>query len=153
MRRQRCAYAPHWLVLSVDGARSFVEMCDRDSPMNALLYLQSAVSSVTDHADEKEAAAFRACMSHLLAVPPSRSESTAGSPASTGPTPLPAHVLDDDDTDAVMASSQDFDPLGKPGVPTSRATILARLAVFEDLLRFFPRDQQQPGEDLIDVAR
>jgi hypothetical protein len=125
-------------------------MCAIDTPMNALLYLQSAVAAVTDHGDDKEAVAFRSCMAHLLAVPASRTESAAGSPSS-GVVPLPVPVLDDD-TDAIMASSQDFDPFSKPVSP-SITTMRARLAVFEDLLRFFPKEHQQPSQDLIDVAR
>ena len=148
-----------------DRPHSFIEMCASESPMNALLYLQNSVASVTDHSDETEAAAFRACMSYLLAAPASRADSATNSPGSSGPLPLPPHMVnaieDDssDSTDAVMASSQDFDPLTKPaalggrGGPASRSTVMARHAVFEELLQFFPREERQPSEDLLDVAR
>ncbi|GAA97110.1 uncharacterized protein L969DRAFT_90539 [Mixia osmundae IAM 14324] len=47
----------------------FIEMCGQSPAMSALVYLQTSLSSVTNHSDEREAAAFRACMASLLARP------------------------------------------------------------------------------------
>ena len=46
-------------------------MCQTSPTLSALTYLQTTLSSVVDHSDEDETAAFRACMAALLAAPAS----------------------------------------------------------------------------------
>ncbi|CAH7688170.1 Muskelin N-terminus-domain-containing protein [Phakopsora pachyrhizi] len=52
----------------------FIELCEEGKDaVGALAYLQNDLFSVTNHLDEQEARLFRACTSHLLTGPGSRS--------------------------------------------------------------------------------
>lgn len=50
-------------------AHRFREMCEQDSPVKALQFLQKEVSSVVDHSSPAEAETFRSLLTHLLAPP------------------------------------------------------------------------------------
>jgi len=59
-------------------------MCEEESPVKALNFLQTQVSSVVDHSNAKETEIFRSLLTHLLTpslLPPS--PSSEGHPAST----------------------------------------------------------------------
>jgi len=50
--------------------QQFREMCEDATPVTALAYLQTEVSSVVDHLDSEETRVFRSLLSHLLTPPP-----------------------------------------------------------------------------------
>jgi hypothetical protein len=52
-------------------------MCEEASPVKALNFLQTEVSSVVDHNDPQETEIFRSLLSHLLAPPPATDPSEA----------------------------------------------------------------------------
>ena len=69
-------------------------MCEEESPVQALNFLQNQVSSVVDHSNAKETEVFRSLLTHLLTpslLPPSspsegssgRSPTSASSPSNT----------------------------------------------------------------------
>lgn len=69
-------------------------MCEEESPVQALNFLQTQVSSVVDHSNAKETEVFRSLLTHLLTpslLPPSspsegrsgRSPTSASSPSNT----------------------------------------------------------------------
>ncbi|GAA6040045.1 hypothetical protein JCM8097_004753 [Rhodosporidiobolus ruineniae] len=122
----------------------FTELCHAAPTVLALQYLQTDLSAVVDHSSPSESAAFRACMAGLLAAPPrfnvevemdmegSFSSSSAGSVHSSLPSPTSAEGKSDQEKEDEYA---------------------ARHKLWEELIRFFPRIERQPEEDLEDTVR
>lgn len=89
-------------------------MSEDSTPVQALAYLQTEVSSVVDHSDSEEAKVFRSLLSHLLTpTPKPAAASTAPSPSVTPPQDAdnaarnrrqspPGAFEDSGDEDAVM---------------------------------------------------
>jgi muskelin len=144
----------------------FVELCANEPSLSALLYLQTSLSSITDHSDESEATAFRSCMSYLLAVPP-RQQYTVADRGERMDEDDPADEsnadagVERDEASAErgkdgMVSVQDLTPrwpVKEAGGAVDQRTYEQRTQVFESLLRFFAPADQQPGEDLVDIVR
>lgn len=126
-------------------------MCSSEPSLVALVYLQENLSSVTDHEDETEGAMYRACMAHLLAG--NHSGAGVGPVDGAGGADDELMATDDADRD-YLASSQDFTaPQPRKSVDVDRREVYGqRTALFESLLRFFPSDQVQPVDDLLDVV-
>ncbi|KAF8893559.1 Muskelin N-terminus-domain-containing protein [Infundibulicybe gibba] len=61
--------------------QQFREMCEETSPVKALNFLQTEVSSVVDHGDPCETETFRALLTHLLAPAPTALPLKSPSPA------------------------------------------------------------------------
>jgi hypothetical protein len=121
-------------------------MCQTEPSVTALLYLQTSLSSVTNHQDEHEASAYRRCMHHLLVAGSDEDEYM-------GEALVEQAFEEADGEDAVMASSQDFAfSNGASGKAVDRTTWEERSATFQALLEFFPADLQQPSESLLDAV-
>jgi hypothetical protein len=120
-------------------------MCRTQPSVAALLYLQTSLSSVTNHHDEDEAAAYRRCMQHLLSAGDGGHDDDM---ADSMTEDTMARAVDGDD--AVMASSQDFAFGDAATSPVDRRTWEQRSVTFSALLEFFPSALQQPKESLLD---
>jgi hypothetical protein len=143
----------------------FVEMCANEPSLSALLYLQSALSSITDHSDEAEATAFRSCMAYLLAAPPRQQYPAAADSSDrmeedgdTAADKVDDHHCESDEQegDGGMVSPTDLSPrwpVKEAGAAVDQGTYEQRTKVFESLLRFFAPADQQPEEDLVDIVR
>lgn len=106
----------------------FDEMCQTEEPLDALAFLQTNLSELVDHSSELESAAFRQCISSLIAAPP-RSRSRLDSD-------------DDDSDDEVMNELKIVERVD----PTS-----GRSQAFLQLISFFDEKATQPREKLIDL--
>lgn len=124
----------------MEGFR-FVEMCSRESPISALLYLQTSLAAVVDHRDEAQATAFQQCMQNVITAPQSIFDDVD----------MNGHYIDKEDP---MAISQHY----LPKLTTTEVSDQFwehRTRLFEDLLTFFPTGSmnQQPEEELVDLLR
>jgi hypothetical protein len=127
--------------------------------MSALLYLQTAVSSVTDHSNEAEAMSFRSCMAHLLAAPRQPAAILTSEPMDedTVETGGDDDAVPDETHEERMVASPDSGPRWPvkeaDAAAVDQATYEQRTKVFESLLRFFSPADRQPAEDVVDIVR
>ncbi|KAJ7594503.1 Muskelin N-terminus-domain-containing protein [Mycena floridula] len=145
--------------------QQFREMCESTSPIKALNFLQTEVSSVVDHEDPVEAEIFRSLLTHLLApgvsashedsddsLPP-RKRSRPNTPeeavevlkSSAEVSPFIASIS----TESLQAKP---DPLEGTKDAVSSARFRQRNEVFESLLEFVPDTLKQPGGTLLDLV-
>ncbi|TCD65351.1 hypothetical protein EIP91_002790 [Steccherinum ochraceum] len=151
-------------------------MCEDSSPVQALAYLQTEVSSVVDHSDPEEAKVFRSLLSHLL-TPTSKSTSASSTPPQDDADTqkrkrsIPDSVGDLADEDEVMVELSDAsaDELEEspPVVSFQRdpdestwagnrpspnpERYKQRTEVFENLMKFVNEDARQPVQNLWDM--
>ncbi|GAA5890648.1 hypothetical protein JCM6882_000611 [Rhodosporidiobolus microsporus] len=120
----------------------FTELCATAPTVLALQYLQTSLSAVVDHSSPTESASFRACMAALLSAPARMN--------------VEVDLLGDVDMEASIGSLSSSSGAGEKGAgegevdPELYAT---RHKLFEELVRFFPRGERQPEEDLEDTGR
>lgn len=141
-------------------------MCETETSLTALQYLQSEVSSVVNHHSEKESAAFQKLLTFLLSRPmspiaPSRPQSL--------PHPTDHHKAVEDAADvdmsedaATAADSKAF-PLsgamaraslgGEADGTRSDELYNQRLKCFDSILEFVDPKAKQPKTDLVDLVK
>jgi hypothetical protein len=105
-------------------------MCQVESALDALVYLQTQLSAVVDHSNEVESNSFRSCLDSLLSAPPQLSM-----------------TLDDSDDE-----SDDVRSKKRVVIPPTISRQEARSRVFIELLNFFSEKVTQPREALVDVV-
>ncbi|GAA5824330.1 hypothetical protein JCM11251_000379 [Rhodosporidiobolus azoricus] len=120
----------------------FTELCRTAPTVLALQYLQTSLSAVVDHSSPTESASFRACMADLLASPPR----------------LNIEIDLDIDMEASIGSLSSRSAGGegageREGGEVDQTLYEERHRLFEELIRFFPRGERQPEEDLEDTGR
>lgn len=140
-------------------------MCETETSLSALQYLQLEVSTVVNHSDEEESAAFQRLLSILLSQPMSPISATTTSPQ----WPLP-HPTDNPRENTPMDA--DVEMQDEPSVPPSAPVAVAvdgasagtelttspelhaqRLAAFDQLLAFVDPRAKQPKADIMDLVR
>lgn len=140
----------------------FREMCETESSLAALQYLQQEVSAVVNHNDDEESAAFQRLLSVLLSRPMSPISPTAPQ------LPLP-HPTDNTHLRQLNGTSYDADVemqdeafVSAPSTAiTSPVTFMytspqlhaQRLAAFDQLLEFIDPRAKQPKTDIMDLVR
>ncbi|KAH8107718.1 Muskelin N-terminus-domain-containing protein [Cristinia sonorae] len=157
----------------------FREMCEDSTPVSALAYLQTEVSSVVDHADPEEAQVFRSLLSHLLtprSVQPEPTSNHVGPDASHAPkeqpkTPAPGLDEDDPMEDAILVEAPgseaadegtsqsvvslqrdvEVETLGDGLSSPSPERYKQRTEIFEKLMKFVNEDARQPDQNLWDM--
>jgi muskelin len=123
-------------------------MCGEGSPVKALQFLQTQVSSVVDHGDAEEAETFRSLLTHLLAAPSSPPFASSGKKRSRE---------DADESgngeDTEMADAQADTPVmgGGLGKERERESMKQRMDVFESLLGLINATAKEPSTDLLDL--
>lgn len=138
-------------------------MCEDGSPVKALNFLQTEVSSVVDHNDPHETELFRSLLTHLL--------SPSSGPSVKTPTSDPEHedsppkkrsrpITPDTPGDAedppprtLNANSlrESADPLEEGGKVPSGDRFKDRNDLFEKLLEYISQDEKQPSGSLLDI--
>ncbi|KAI8457363.1 hypothetical protein BY996DRAFT_6430530 [Phakopsora pachyrhizi] len=151
----------------------FIELCEEGKDaVGALAYLQNDLFSVTNHLDEQEARLFRACTSHLLTGPGSRSPLLEDDlePENRGSEMYEDFEMNEpedcveggvgefaesDDVSTSKWTADDFDPdrrePSRRGMRLSRKLRDQRTKLFENILNFFPPSMTEPEESLIDL--
>lgn len=133
-------------------------MCETESSLTALQYLQLEISTVVNHTNEEESAAFQRLLSNLLSRPMSPT-----SPTVSGRLPLP-HPSTAFDEDGHSANGRGLDPDVEMGDELSATRIpgaalvspelhAQRLNAFNQLLTFIDPRAKQPKADIIDLVR
>lgn len=157
-------------------------MCQTQSTVSALTYLQTQLAAVVNHSDEDETSAFRACMQFVLSAPVSNNhddemmeDSTSSSSPNLGSSTSSLVAGED------LSLSQFTSPIAPTLVPGSNsasevdshlnqaqiaASVISnsivlpeinlytqRQELFEKLLAFFPESECQPQEDLRNLCR
>lgn len=135
----------------------FKELCEVQSPVQALTFLQQEVYSMVDHSSDEETQTFRALHSHLFQK--IRSPEGTANPPDLG--------LEDDDAAVHMDEAEQITepseedtlsyhekaPLeeedGYKGL--DKAHFIRRTEVFESLLDLVNSDAKQPESDLIRI--
>lgn len=120
---------------------SFTELCATAPTVLALQYLQNDLADVVDHSSPAESASFRACMSSLLAAPARMNVEVALDGSGELPPRSPSS--------SASSSSEHHSGSDMPD-----AELYAqRHALWEELVRFFPREERQPDARLEDTSR
>ncbi|EIN11776.1 hypothetical protein PUNSTDRAFT_99027 [Punctularia strigosozonata HHB-11173 SS5] len=125
----------------------FREMCQYATPVKALQFLQTQVSSVVDHGNAEEAESFRSLLSHLLAAPPSPPSpprSTAGRKRSRDDT-IDQSTGEDEEMADVNNRATDAETAKQ-----ERDRVKQRMDVFETLLEFVDASAKEPATELLD---
>lgn len=123
-------------------------MCEVESSLTALQYLQQDVSTVVNHNDEEESAAFQRLLSFLLSRPMSPVSPSVPQLPLPHPTDARQEIgngprnLDVDMTDVAAHPFGGINELHKQ-----------RLAAFDHLLGFIDPRAKQPKADIMDLIR
>ncbi|GJN91382.1 hypothetical protein Rhopal_004403-T1 [Rhodotorula paludigena] len=119
----------------------FTELCATAPTVLALQYLQNDLADVVDHSSPAESSSFRACMSSLLAAPARMNVEVALDGSGELPPRSPS---------SSASSSSEHNS----GSDMPDAELYAqRHALWEELVRFFPREERQPDARLEDTSR
>jgi hypothetical protein len=140
----------------------FIEMCIGESTLAALQYLQTEISSIVDHEDEEESAAFRGLLSLLLSRPPTP---TATARATNGAdSKEPAGSSDRRSLDRDLEMTEGSTSNGKrPKIDESASStgprnldlqyVLQRQETLDAVLAFIHPMAKMPKANITDLAR
>jgi muskelin len=157
IRKQQCVSFSPFVIPSPSSGTvcRFIEMALKDPPVKALNFLQTEVSSVVDHEDPEETAAFRALLAHLLTPSSSTPVTELKQRKRRTESPGWTNRLDEDEP---MADIFPERPHVVPGLleaedreVLSDELYRRRTEVFESLLEFVGERAKQPRGELVQL--
>ncbi|KAF9010759.1 Muskelin N-terminus-domain-containing protein [Cyathus striatus] len=144
--------------------QQFREMCEDESLVKTLKFLQTDVAQVVDHMNASEEETFRSLLTHLLSRPPppespttpSADSSESGSwtsKISEGDLSSPSTPVENVNVNALWNTMDPLELQYTDGRSPPSATHYAqRMEVFEDLLEYISESDKEPSGSLLDIV-